>query len=344
MTVAHIGLGVFVLGITFVQSNSIERDVALKPGQSAQIGDYQLSLSRAARTSSGPTTRAFAARSASRATAAPVTVLHPEKRHYWVQGTVQTTAAIAAGLQRDLLAALGDDVGGGAWSLRFQYRPLIRLVWLGAVIMALGGVIAVIGRRQRGCRQSSPLAASAAARLGDAPRAPEAAACARGRAGQRLNRYLLPLAGFALLLVVLIVGLVHAPEKGIIPSPLIGKTAPQFSAAEPVCRQEPVSTSSSRATGRWSTSGAPGASTCRAEHPTLLKIKQQARVPIIGIDWNDDDADAHGLARPARQSLRAQVGDGSRRPRRDRLGRVRGAGELPDQPAAARWSTSRSAR
>jgi cytochrome c-type biogenesis protein CcmF len=77
-------------------------------------------------------------------------VLYPEKRSYWVQGTVQTTAAIAPALSRDLLAALGEDVGAGAWSLRLQYRPLIRLVWVGALIMALGGVTAVIGRRQGG--------------------------------------------------------------------------------------------------------------------------------------------------------------------------------------------------
>ena len=62
----------------------------------------------------------------------------------------QTTAAIADGLHRDLLASLGDDVGAGAYSLRFQYRPLIRFVWLGAFIMALGGVTVVVGRRQRG--------------------------------------------------------------------------------------------------------------------------------------------------------------------------------------------------
>jgi cytochrome c-type biogenesis protein CcmF len=62
---------------------------------------------------------------------------------------VETTAAIAAGPTRDLLAALGDDVGAGAYSLRLQYRPLIRNVWLGALIMAIGGLITVIGRRQR---------------------------------------------------------------------------------------------------------------------------------------------------------------------------------------------------
>jgi cytochrome c-type biogenesis protein CcmF len=80
-----------------------------------------------------------------------------------VQGTVQTTAAIAAGFNRDLLAALGEDVGAGAWSLRLQYRPLIRFVWIGALIMAIGGVTAVIGRR----REQS-LAARAALPLGAA--------------------------------------------------------------------------------------------------------------------------------------------------------------------------------
>jgi cytochrome c-type biogenesis protein CcmF len=75
-----------------------------------------------------------------------------------VQGTVQTTAAIAPGLNRDLLAALGEDVGAGAWSLRLQYRPLIRLVWIGALIMAIGGVTAVIGRRQRGLAAHGALA------------------------------------------------------------------------------------------------------------------------------------------------------------------------------------------
>jgi cytochrome c-type biogenesis protein CcmF len=77
---------------------------------------------------------------------------------------VQTTAAIAPAFNRDLLAALGEDVGAGAWSLRFQYRPLIRFVWVGALIMAIGGVTAVVGRRQ-GARVASgaalPLAAVA---------------------------------------------------------------------------------------------------------------------------------------------------------------------------------------
>jgi cytochrome c-type biogenesis protein CcmF len=148
MSVAHIGLGVFVLGITFVQSNTIERDVALKPGQSAQLGAYNFRY-EGGQALVGPNYEGYRGLVTITRGGKTVAILHPEKRQYLVQGTVITTAAIAAGMQRDLLAALGDDVGGGAWSLRFQYRPLIRFVWLGAVIMALGGCIAVIGRRRR---------------------------------------------------------------------------------------------------------------------------------------------------------------------------------------------------
>jgi cytochrome c biogenesis protein CcmG/thiol:disulfide interchange protein DsbE len=107
-----------------------------------------------------------------------------------------------------------------------------------------------------------------------------------------VKRYLLPLGGFALLLVVLIVGLVHSPDKDIIPSPLIGKAAPQFSVPSLFAGSQPVSSEALR--GHWSLVNVWGSwcATCRDEHPTLLQIQQQGRVSIIGIDWNDDDADA----------------------------------------------------
>jgi cytochrome c-type biogenesis protein CcmF len=148
MAVAHIGLGVFVLGITFVQSNTIERDIALKPGQSTQLGDYVFRY-QGGQIIEGPNYEGYRGRVDVERHGKPLTVLYPEKRRYWVQGTVQTTAAIDPALSRDLLASLGDDVGAGAWSLRLQYRPLIRFVWIGALIMAIGGVIVVVGRRER---------------------------------------------------------------------------------------------------------------------------------------------------------------------------------------------------
>ncbi len=97
---------------------------------------------------------------------------------------------------------------------------------------------------------------------------------------------------FALLLVVLVVGLVHAPDKDIIPSPLIGKAAPQFSVPNLFAGSQPVNSEALK--GHWSLVNVWGTwcVVCRDEHSTLLQIQQQGRVPIIGIDWNDHDADA----------------------------------------------------
>jgi cytochrome c-type biogenesis protein CcmF len=149
MAIAHIGLGMFVIGITFVQSNTLERDIALKPGGSVTLAGYNFRFD-GVQNIEGPNYEGLRGTVTVTSDGKPVTVLHPEKRRFWVQGSVQTTAAIADGLHRDLLASLGDDVGAGAYSLRFQYRPLIRFVWLGAFIMAMGGVTVVVGRRQRG--------------------------------------------------------------------------------------------------------------------------------------------------------------------------------------------------
>lgn len=107
-----------------------------------------------------------------------------------------------------------------------------------------------------------------------------------------MNRYILPLGGFVLLLAALIVGLVHSPEKDLIPSPLIGKSAPSFSLPDLFADRKPVDTNLLR--GHWSLVNVWGTwcGECRAEHSTLLLIKAQAHVPIIGIDWKDDDVDA----------------------------------------------------
>jgi len=125
----------------------MERDIALKPGEAAQLGPYQF-LYQGGEDIVGPNYEGFRGKVSITRNGDPVSVLYPEKRRYWVQGTVQTTAAIAPAFNRDLLAALGEDVGAGAWSLRLQYRPLIRFVWIGALIMAIGGVTAVVGRRR----------------------------------------------------------------------------------------------------------------------------------------------------------------------------------------------------
>ena len=148
MTIAHIGLGLFVLGITFVKSNTIEMDVALARGASQQVGDYVFRYN-GGENIEGPNFDGFRGHVTAFRNGQVVAELSPEKRHYFVQGSVMTEAAIGAKWNRDLLAALGEDVGNDSWSLRLQYRPMIRFIWLGAAIMALGGITTLFDRRYR---------------------------------------------------------------------------------------------------------------------------------------------------------------------------------------------------
>jgi cytochrome c biogenesis protein CcmG/thiol:disulfide interchange protein DsbE len=129
-----------------------------------------------------------------------------------------------------------------------------------------------------------------------------------------LNRFLLPLGAFAVLLLVLISGLRHASDKGIIVSPLLGKPAPQFSLPGLLDEHTPVQTQALR--GHWSLVNVWGTwcTECRAEHQTLLQIKQQGKVSIFGIDWKDDDAQARAFLN--------ELGDPYERVAADREGRV----------------------
>ena len=107
-----------------------------------------------------------------------------------------------------------------------------------------------------------------------------------------MNRFALPIAVFALLVVVLAIGIKHSPDKGIIPSPLIGKPAPQFSL--PSLADEARTVSSRALRGRWYLLNVWGSwcGTCREEHRMLLEVRRSGRVPLIGLDWKDDDAQA----------------------------------------------------
>ena len=148
MSIAHFGVGVFTIGVAGVEAYKIEKDVALKPGQSASVGGYDFAF-RGLRNVEGPNYSAIEGEFNVTRNGHAVRVLHPQKRIYRVQTSPMTEAAITVGWTRDLFVALGDQLGGDAWSVRIQYKPLIRYVWLGAVIMAFGGLVAVSDRRYR---------------------------------------------------------------------------------------------------------------------------------------------------------------------------------------------------
>ena len=75
--------------------------------------------------------------------------LRPEKRRYVASGQVMTEAAIDPGVFRDLFVAMGEPVGDSAWAIRLQYKPMIRWIWSGALIIGVGGLTTALDRRYR---------------------------------------------------------------------------------------------------------------------------------------------------------------------------------------------------
>ena len=88
--------------------------------------------------------------------------LTPEKRVYRVQSNPMTEAAIDSNLARDLYVSMGEALPDGAWTLRVQHKPMVIWIWLGCVMMAAGGALAVSDRRYRQARRTAPTAAPAA--------------------------------------------------------------------------------------------------------------------------------------------------------------------------------------
>nr|MBF0683148.1 heme lyase NrfEFG subunit NrfE [Pseudomonas sp.] len=148
MQMAHLGMAVCAMGVVLVSQQSDERDLRLAPGESLELGGYSF-VFEGARHFDGPnfssdkgTIRVFDGER-------QVAVLHPEKRLYTVQQMPMTEAGIDAGFTRDLYVALGEPLENGAWAVRVHIKPFVRWIWLGALLMSLGGVLAASDRRYR---------------------------------------------------------------------------------------------------------------------------------------------------------------------------------------------------
>ena len=150
MTVAHLGAAVFIAGVTWTTGAGVERDVRLAPGESATLAGYSFRFEGVSGRI-GPNYRALRGTLHVSRGGEPVAVLHPEKRTYISQAQPMTEAAVHAGFTRDLYVALGDQPvqEDGAWTMRLQYKPLVRWIWLGPIMMAIGGLLAASDRRYR---------------------------------------------------------------------------------------------------------------------------------------------------------------------------------------------------
>jgi cytochrome c-type biogenesis protein CcmF len=165
MAIAHFGVGLFTMGITGVESYRIEKDISLAPGQSAEIAGYTFTFKGVSNVQ-GPNYSAIEGAFDVSENGKVFTTLKPQKRTYNVQKNPMTEAGIRVGPNRDLFVALGEDLGLGKWSLRLQYKPLIRYVWLGALLMALGGLCSMLDRRYRAKKTADEPALGKAAGAG----------------------------------------------------------------------------------------------------------------------------------------------------------------------------------
>jgi cytochrome c-type biogenesis protein CcmF len=163
MLVAHAGVAVFVVGVTLVKGYETERDIRLAPGETATLGGYTFRFDDLAE-APGPNYKAVRARVTVLRDGATVAVLAPEKRVYRVQDSPMTEAAIDAGITRDVYVSLGEAVDGKGWTFRVHVKPFVRWIWVGCLIMALGGLLAAGDKRYRPAvrRQEAPSGTSGA--------------------------------------------------------------------------------------------------------------------------------------------------------------------------------------
>ena len=152
MLLAHLGVAVFIVGVTLVKGYEVERDVRLDVGQAVEVGGYTFKF-RGVAPQTGPNYRALVGTIDVERDGKVLDSLRPEKRIYAASGQAMTEAAIDAGLFGDRYVSLGepvtDDTINGAWGVRIYVKPFIDWIWAGCFLMALGGFVAVSDRRYR---------------------------------------------------------------------------------------------------------------------------------------------------------------------------------------------------
>jgi len=145
MVIAHLGIAVFVLGATVTTQLGIEKDIKMNIGETQTIAGYDFVFNGVSRHENN-NYKGFKGDLTVLKNHKEVVRLYPEKRQYQT-GMPMTEAAIDPSISRDLYVALGESLGGGAWSVRIYYKPLVRWIWLGGLMIAIGALFAAIDRR-----------------------------------------------------------------------------------------------------------------------------------------------------------------------------------------------------
>ena len=151
MWLGHIGIVVSIIGVCCTVYFSTENDVRMEPGERVTMGEYEF-LFQNMKKVTGPNYLADQGEFLVTAGGRPVITLYPEKRVYTASGSVMTEADIDPGIFRDLYVALGEPIGEQAWAVRIHVKPFVRWIWFGGLLIAMGGILAVVDKRYRSRR------------------------------------------------------------------------------------------------------------------------------------------------------------------------------------------------
>ena len=135
-----------------VANYSIEKAVRMAPGDSAELGNYRFEMTETGHIE-GPNYVSDAARIEVYRDDKLITVMTPEKRRYNASGSIMTEAALDVSLWRDVYVSMGEPLADGAWGMRLQVKAFMRWVWLGAIFMSVGGLLAILDKRYRPARR-----------------------------------------------------------------------------------------------------------------------------------------------------------------------------------------------
>ena len=152
MVIAHSGIGVALLGVACDSAFSTEKLVAARIGETVGVGPWLVRLNRVEPVTGPNWTALEATLAASYGGAAP-RELNPQARSFWTPPQQTTESAILTRWNGQLYTVLGEEAADGRWQLRLWWKPFVTLIWLGGVLVALGGALALIGRAASGWRR-----------------------------------------------------------------------------------------------------------------------------------------------------------------------------------------------
>jgi cytochrome c-type biogenesis protein CcmF len=162
MQCAHIGIAVCALGVGLSSVYDVQKDVRMVPGDRVAVAGYEFTFDSLDFVQ-GPNYGASRGQISAYKNDRLVAVLHPEKRKYEARNQVMTEAALDAGLTRDLYVSLGEPLKGDAWAIRVHVKPFVRCIWLGGLMIGLGGLLSILDKRYRRRRQPSGVVAGVGA-------------------------------------------------------------------------------------------------------------------------------------------------------------------------------------